>query len=179
MPERVGLDPVVAARGEADARQRAVDPAVRASRSRAAAWTCRFSRPVRCAVKARLLDDRADARERRGAVAGQVVAEQAHAARGRLGEAEQQPDQRRLAGAVGAEEAEGDAARHLEVDAVERRAIAEPLAQIGGVDRQGTAAIEAGEVMPPRYARALRRTSGSGRSARSRDEVDERAHPIG
>ena len=43
-------------------------------------------------------------------------------ARGRLGQAEQQPDQRRLARAVGAEEAEGDAARHLEVDAVERRA---------------------------------------------------------
>ena len=85
-------------------------------------------------MEARLLDDRADARERRGAAARQVVAEQAHAARGRLGQAEQQPDQRGLAGAVGAEEAEGDAARHLEVDAVERRPRAEPLAEARGLD---------------------------------------------
>ena len=81
MPERVRLDAVVAAGGEADARQRAVDPPVRASPPRAAAWTRRFSRPREVRVKARLLDDRADPRERRGAVAGQVVAEQAHRAR--------------------------------------------------------------------------------------------------
>ena len=80
-------------------------------------------------MKARLFDDRADARERRGAAAGQLAPEQAHAARGRLGQPEQQPDQRGLAGAVGAEEAEGDAARHLEVDAVERGPGAESLAK--------------------------------------------------
>src|SRR5919106_3633484 len=45
---------------------------------------------------------------------GQVVAEHAHAAGGRLGQAEQQPDQGCLAGAVGAKEAEGAAARDLQ-----------------------------------------------------------------
>ena len=72
-------------------------------------------------MEARLLDDRADAGERGGAAARQVVAEQAHAPGGRLGEAEQQPDQGRLAGAVRAEEAERGAARHREVDAIQRR----------------------------------------------------------
>ena len=51
-----------------------------------------------------------------------------------LGEPEQEPDQRRLAGAVGAEEAERDAARHLEVDAVERGAGAEALAEPARLD---------------------------------------------
>ena len=60
----------------------------------------------------------------------------AHPAGGRLGQAEQQPDQRGLAGAVGAEEAEGDAARHLEVDAVERRPRAEPLAEADRLNRE-------------------------------------------
>ena len=55
---------------------------------------------------------------------------------GRIGEPEQQPDQRGLAGAVGAEEPEGDAARHLEVDAVERRASAEALAEPARLDRE-------------------------------------------
>ena len=46
-----------------------------------------------------------------------------------LCEAEQRADHRRLAGAVGTEEAERAAARHLQVDAVERRALAEALGQ--------------------------------------------------
>ena len=97
--------------------ERAVD-ARRAAGGRAPRRaTCRFSRPGQVAVEARLLDDRADAGERRGAVAaaGRGRARRMRAG-GRLGEAEQQADERRLAGAVGAEEAEGDAARHLEVD---------------------------------------------------------------
>ena len=88
-------------------------------------------------MEARLLDDRADAGERGGAVAADVVAEHAHRAGGRLGEAEQEADQGRLAGAVGAEEAEGGAARHLEVDAVEGRPLAEALAEPAGLDGQG------------------------------------------
>ena len=85
-------------------------------------------------VEAGLLDDRADAGERLGAAAGELAPEQAHRAGGRPGEPEQQADQRRLARAVGAEEAERDAARHLEVDAVERRAGAEPLAEPARLD---------------------------------------------
>ena len=81
----------------------------------------------------------------------------AHAARGRLGQAEQQPDQRGLAGAVGAEEAEGDAARHLEVDAVERRPGAEPLAEARGLDRERVGSMEGVEGMRRRVRAGRRR----------------------
>ena len=77
----------------------------------------------------------------------------AHAAGGRLGEAEQQPDQRGLAGAVGAKEAEGTAARDLEVDAVERRSRPEPLAKTPGLDGEGLGFDERIEVMRRRYGR--------------------------
>ena len=141
--QRVALDAVVATRAQPDALQRAVDAAV----GRAVAGG-RVDVEVLAAgevgMEARLLDDRADARERRGALAGEVVTEDPHVAGGRLGEPEEQADQGRLAGAVGSEEAEGGAPRDFEVDSGERRAIAEALAQIGGVDRQGTAAIGGG-----------------------------------
>ena len=87
----------------------------------------------------------------------QVVAEHAHRAGGRLGEAEQQADQRGLAGAVGAEEAEGDAARHLEVDVVERGPLAEALAESAGLDGE---AGGGGEVMRRRYGAGGRRVVG-------------------
>src|SRR5215216_2425505 len=121
-------------------------------------------------MEARLLDDGADARERRGAATGEVVAEQAHRARRRLGEAEQQPDQRRLAGAVGAEEAEGDAAGYLEVDAVERRPGAEPLAEALGLDGEirgggGGHAAKVRVLAPPVVGRP--------------DEPRGASHPIG
>ena len=131
--ERVGLDLLVGARGEADAGERAVDAVVRGAVA-GGRVDVQVLAAGQVGVEARLLDDRADAGERRGAAAGQVVPEQAHRARGRVGEAEQQPDQRGLAGAVGAEEAERDAARHLEVDAVERGAIAEALAEPARLD---------------------------------------------
>ena len=170
MPERVGLDAVVGAGGEADARQRAVDPLVRASRPRAAAWTCRFSRPVRCGWKrgsSMIAPTRASAAARSPR---QVVPEQAHAAGGRLGEAEQQPDQRGLAGAVGAEEAEGDAARHLEVDAVERRPRAEPLAEAAGLD---------GEVGGGGGGHAAKLRARDRRVVGRQDEPPPPPHPIG
>ena len=63
--------------------------------------------------------------------------EHAHAAGARVGQAEQHADHRRLAGAVGTEEAERAAARHLQVDAVDRGALAEALGQAGGLDRAG------------------------------------------
>jgi hypothetical protein len=89
------------------------------------------------AVEARLLDDRADAGQCRGASGGEVVAQHAHRAGGRLGEAEQEAAEGCLACAVGAEEAEGGAPRHLEVDAVESRPLAEALAEPAGLDGQG------------------------------------------
>jgi hypothetical protein len=114
-------------------------------------------------MEARLLDDRADTRQRRGAVTADVVAEHPHRAGGRLGEAEQQPDERGLAGTVGAQEAEGDATRHGEVDAVERRAHAEPLAEAGGL--YGEFVGEEGGHAPK--VRAGRR-AGFGRAAERR-----------
>ena len=85
-------------------------------------------------MKARLLDDRPDASQRLDTLCGQLAAEQPHPARGRLGQPEQEPDQCGLARAVGAEKAEGRAARDFEVDTLERRPGPEPLAKTVGVD---------------------------------------------
>ena len=60
-------------------------------------------------------------------LARQLVAEHAQLARVRDCLAGEQPHGRRLSGAVGAEQAEADAARHLEVQAVHGGDLAEPL----------------------------------------------------
>jgi len=134
--ERVCLHAVVATRREPDARQRAVDPLVRASLPGGGVHIqVLAARQMR--VKPRLLDDRADASERRGTLCRQVPAEQTHAAGGRLGQPQQQPDQGGLASAVGPQEAEGTAARDFQVDAVERRPRPEPLAETVGLDGEG------------------------------------------
>ena len=86
------------------------------------------------AVEARLLDDRADAGECLGAPLGHRQPAQAHRAAVRAREAEQDSDERRLAGAVRAEVAEGDAARDPEVDALENRTAAEALRQAVRLD---------------------------------------------
>ena len=62
------------------------------------------------------------------------MAEQPHGPRRRLREAEQQPHERRLAGTVPSEEAERAAARHLQVDRLQRGARAEALAEAVGLD---------------------------------------------
>ena len=80
-------------------------------------------------MKARLLDDRADARERLAPLGRLRQPEQAHLARGRARQAEQRADERRLPGAVRAEEAEGNAAGDDEVDSVDGDALAEALRQ--------------------------------------------------
>ena len=97
--------------------------------------------PGEARQEARLLDDRAHAAQRVAAAVGEAPAEQADVPRRRPGQAQHGPDQRRLARAVGPEQPEGDAAGHVEVDAAQRRALAEALAQVGGLDRQVTAAI--------------------------------------
>ena len=74
--ERVGLDLLVGARREADAGERAVDRG-RGRRALAGGGVdVQVLAAGEVGVEARLLDDRADAGERRGAAAGQVVAEQ-------------------------------------------------------------------------------------------------------
>ena len=78
MPSEYVLTLLVGARGEADARERAVDPR-RAPRVAGRGVDVQVLASAEVGMEARLLDDRADASERRGAAAGQVVAEQAHA----------------------------------------------------------------------------------------------------
>src|SRR5204863_892749 len=90
--------------------------------------------PGEVRMEARLLDDRAYARERRLALGGPRTPEQLHRPRGRGGETEQHPDQRRLTGAVRAEVAEGRAARDTEIDVRHCDAVAELLRQASGLD---------------------------------------------
>jgi hypothetical protein len=117
------------------------------------------------AVKARLLDDRADAGEGGRAALPEVVAEQAHRAARRPGEAEEQADERRLAGAVRPQESERASARHLQVDGLERGAVAEALAQAMGLDRE----LGHGPIL---------RRAGRAR-LRPRDRSRAPAHPFG
>ena len=86
------------------------------------------------AVEAGLVDDGADAGEGQVAMPGDLVAEEGHGAGVRVGQAEQHPDQRRLAGAVGAEVAEGAAAGHEQFDVVHGDVLAETLRQPVGLD---------------------------------------------
>ena len=121
--------------------------------SRAAACTWRFSRPVRCGWKrgsSMIAPTRASASARspgRSWPSSRIVPA------GRLGEAEQQADQRRLAGAVGPEEAERAAARHLQVDGLERGAVTEALPE--------AVVSMASEVMARTYVRSVRSTSAA------------------
>ena len=123
---RVGLDAIVGARGQPDPCKRTVDPTIRGTFSRR-----RMDGEVLTAaevrMKSRLLDDRADPGQRVRGPAGQLAAEQAHLAGSRRREPEQQPDQRRLARAVGTKQAERAAARHLKVDIGESGARPKPL----------------------------------------------------
>ena len=106
-------------------------------RSRAAATIAEVLAAGEVAVEARLLDDRADARERWRRSSGHAAGRAAASMPGvGAGEPEQHPDQRRLAGAVRAEVAEGGAARNMKVDGVDRHGGAEALGQADGLDRE-------------------------------------------
>ena len=75
-----------------------------------------------------------------------------------LRQTEQRPDHGRLAGAVGAEEAEGDAGGNDQVDAVDGRAVAEPLRQRLGLD-DGV------------HGRTVRQAESDERQVRRREQV--------
>ena len=91
-----------------------------------------------------LVDDRADARERDVAVCGHRLAQQLHGARVGVREAEEHPNQRGLARAVGAEVPDGATARHQEVDAVHRGSTAENFGQAVGLDGQRSIGVGLG-----------------------------------
>jgi hypothetical protein len=126
-------------------------------------------------MEARLLDDRADARQRRLALGWKRPSQEAHLPRRRPRQPEQKADQRRLAGAVGPEEAEGAAGRHVQVDAVDGAALAEALAEAARLDDEGLGVrhgggghaahhIGARRVIIPAWPSSSRRAGG--RSAR-------------
>jgi hypothetical protein len=126
--EGVRADLVVCAGREADAVERGVDPAEggRVARARDDAEVLATGEVP---VEAGLLDDRADPGERLFAPRGNGKTQQAHRAGRRRRQAEQHADQRRLAGSVGPEVAEGDAARHAEVDALDHGPLTELLGE--------------------------------------------------
>ena len=105
-----------------------------AAGSRAAARIWRFWRPVRCPWKrgsSTMAPTRASAAV---AVAGDRVPEQRHGAGVGVGQAQQHPDQGRLAGTVGPEIAEGAAAGDQQLDAVDGDVVPEALRQPVGLD---------------------------------------------
>jgi hypothetical protein len=131
--ERVRLDAVIGAVREADARQGAVDARVR----RALAGGGDDLEVLAAGeerVRARLLDDRADAGERLRTPCRHVEAEQSHRAGGGACEPEQHADERGLAGAVRPEVAERRAGGDAQVDVVDRDTVAEALREPFGLD---------------------------------------------
>ena len=132
-PSVLTADPLVRARAQAHPVEHRGDT----HRRVAAAGGCvdlEVLPPGQERVEPRLLDDRADAGERLRAAARNLVPEHRHRSRRWPGEPEQQPDDRRLTCAVGADKAKRDTARNLEVDAIEGLAFAELLGQPGGLD---------------------------------------------
>ena len=99
------------------------------------------SRQVR--VRRRPLDQRADLRQHPPRGPRHLLAEQLDPSRGGQDQAEQHPDRRRLAGAVGAEEAVDVALADVEVDLVHGRDRPEPLGQPLGADhrRRGRSSV--------------------------------------
>jgi hypothetical protein len=89
------------------------------------------------AVERRVLEDEADVAPDVVALAHDVVAGDARAARRRLGQRAQHVDGGRLPGAVGPEEAEDLPGRHLEADTAHGLDLAKGLAQVVDLDRQG------------------------------------------
>ena len=106
----------------------------RAAGSRAAARIWRFCLPGQVAVEPGLVDDGPDPRQRQVAMFGDGVSEQRHRAGVGVRQSQQHPDERGLAGAVGAEVAEGASPGDEELHAVHGDVLPEPLGQPVGLD---------------------------------------------
>ena len=87
------------------------------------------------AVEAGFVDDRPDPGQGHITVSRDGVAEKEHRAGIGVGQAQQHPDQRGLAGTVRSEVAEGAAAGNEELDVVDGDVLAESLGQPVGLDR--------------------------------------------
>ena len=117
-PERVCPDAILRALVEADPSDRRIDPLVRL-RTANRRGDPKVLGAGQIWVERRLLDDRADASERPPALARHGQAEHARAASARASQAQQHPDQRRLAGTVVTEKA--DTPYHAELRGSPRR----------------------------------------------------------
>ena len=91
--------------------------------------------PGEMAVEPGLVDDGPDPGQRPVAMFRDGVAEQRHRAGVGVGQAQQDPDEGGLAGAVGAEVAEGTAPGDQQLHAVDGDVVPEPLGQPVGLDR--------------------------------------------
>jgi hypothetical protein len=124
------------ARAEPDAGEGRLDPAVRlALAGRGDELEILAAGQER--VEARLLDDRTDPRQSLRALLGHRPSQQSHRARGRLREAQEHADERRLDGAVRAEIPERRPAADSQVDRVDGDPLAEALAQCICLDHIG------------------------------------------
>ncbi len=130
--ERVGAHEAVGVGGQLDEAQQNVDAG--GGRGEQAAGDLEVFAAGEVAVERRALDERADAAERTAVARGERLAEDLHRAAARPQQAQQQADRRRLAGAVGTEEAVDGAGRHREVQLVDAVAAREALAQSVGLD---------------------------------------------
>jgi hypothetical protein len=80
-------------------------------------------------VEARLFDDRTDPRQSLRALLGHRPSQESHRAPGRIREAQEHADERRLAGTVRAEVSKRSPAVDPQVDRVDGDPVAEALAQ--------------------------------------------------
>src|SRR5579862_3306298 len=127
------------------------------------------------AVEPRLIDDGADTSERRVAMLRYRVAEQGHRAGIGAGQAEQYPDECRLAGAVGAEVAERRSPRDQELDTVHRDFRPEALGQPVGLHGPAGLAGHPGGVTRDSRGNHRRRGRGIGGPSLGRALVYEHA----
>ena len=111
----------------------------RAAGSRAAARIWRFCLPGQMAVEPGLVDDGSDTSERRVAMRRDGVSEQGHRAGIGVGQSQQHPDERGLAGAVGTEVAERTSPGDKKLHTVHGDVLAETLGQPMGL--HGPAAL--------------------------------------
>jgi hypothetical protein len=116
-----------------------LDPVARARGGRVEVEQARVQRELlargQLRIERRLLEHDADLPAHRGALAHDVAAEQRDLARARREQRREHAHRRRLARAVRAEQAEADPARHVEVDARERRGLAVALLEAAHTDR--------------------------------------------
>mmetsp|Transcript_29280 Transcript_29280/g.53020 ORF Transcript_29280/g.53020 Transcript_29280/m.53020 type:complete len:262 (-) Transcript_29280:10-795(-) len=123
--------------GQAQVGEQLVDPVVVVLDPEVAALDTQRLAHAEEGVEHQFLRHHAQRLARGGVVVHHVVAHHAHAALGGTGQAGQHADQRRLAGAVGAEQAEELAAADVEADAIQCLDLPSPVGFLDVLKRDG------------------------------------------